>query len=242
MTPKRRKTPSRKSWNKLSHQIIESGYPQKLWTPASTYALGYLEQGRPDFDIPHTQAVVCWAFRLATDYNRRVAEGAIENSAPVDVNVLVSAALFHDIGYYGKFDEDPGLAEISNRKAEHMVVGARMAKKFFETLPIPFFDEEQINQICHLVSVHDNLNEIHSIEETILLEADTLGAIDINWVEPTYQGEQALEGYLERDRTRKRHELFQTPLARESLDEKLKTYRQFVIDRDFNGVDPTLKP
>jgi len=242
MTPERGKTPGRESWENLSHQIIEFGYPQQLWTLASNYAFKYLKQGRPDFDVPHTQAVVHWAFHLSTDYNRRVTERAIENGPPVDVSVLVTAALFHDIGYYGEFAEDPGLAEISDRKAKHMAVGAKMVGNFFESLTTPFFNKKQIHQICHLVSVHDNLDKIHKMDEVILLEADTLGAIDVDWVEPTFQGNQALEGYLERDRTRRRHNLFQTLLGRESLGEKLQAYRQFVIDRDFNGVDPNLTP
>lgn len=65
--------------------------------------------------------------------------------------------------------------------------------------------------------------------------ADTLGAIDTNWVEPTYTGQGVLE-YLERSRTAKRHSLFETPLAKQVLEQKITAYTKHIIERDF-GVE-----
>ena len=54
-------------------------------------ALKILEQGRGDWDVPHTLAVVYWMKKLIKK------EGG-------DPKILVTAAYFHDIGYIDLID------------------------------------------------------------------------------------------------------------------------------------------
>lgn len=217
--------------------IIDSGYPEPLWDMVKGFSLRYLEKGRIGWDVPHTKSVVNWVFLLATDYNRRVENGEISEGSLVDVSVLVTAAWLHDIGYHGEFGEEARLDQVMDKKAKHMVVGADMAKTLLEENATDYLNREQISQVVKLISVHDDLENITSTEEAILLEADTLGAIDVSWVEPTYRGDEALE-YLSRDRAQKRYNLFRTPLGTESLSVLIGRFEQFIIDRDFGGISP----
>jgi putative nucleotidyltransferase with HDIG domain len=227
-----------RDWKRLSLHIISDGLPKELWRQASEYAFSYLEQGRPDFDVNHTKAVVSWAYQLANNHNQQ------PGVKPVSVKVLVTAALFHDIGYHGEFNDDPDLQAISDKKKHHMIAGARMAKKFFKQEKDHSFTDEQINQISYLISIHDNLEQIAeeaSPEARILMEADTLGAIDVEWVHPTFKGKQALK-YLNRDRTIARYVLFETPLALVYLPERRREYIKFIQKRDEVIYDgPTLE-
>ncbi len=233
MTTERSEQIGQNKWEQLSQEIISSGYPKELWNQISEYAFEYLEQGRPNFDVNHTKAVVYWAFILGQTHNEQVQE-----QDKVDLNLLLSAALFHDIGYHGQFEDKAYLRQVTDKKQRHMLVGEKMTLDFFESLKINPFSEEKIDNIAFLVSIHDNLELVELAEDKgihearILLEADTIGAIDLEWVEPTYTGQGALE-YLERPRTAQRHKLFKTPLAREILDQKIFDFSKHIIQRDF---------
>ena len=61
--------------------------------------------------------------------------------------------------------------------------------------------------------------------------------MDVSWVKPTYEGEQALS-FPDRDKTQKRLSLFKTNLGKVVLPEIIEEFKQFVIDRDFDGKDP----
>ncbi len=211
----------------IENGIIENGYPAKLWESVKTFALSYLRKGRPDFDVPHTKAVVYWVYRLATDYNEKVRAGDIGGEM-VDSVVLITAAWLHDIGYYGEFNDVASLGQISSKKERHMIVGAEMADKFLHERAFDILSEGQIKQIVHLVRVHDNLEETKTMPETILLEADTLGAMDTDWVKPTFRGREAWD-YLNRERTRKRWNMFRTPLGKESLKKVVDRFKQFAF-------------
>ena len=218
----------------VKEEIIAGGYPVELWRLTETFALSYLRKGRPGFDVPHTKAVVYWAHRLVADYNERVREGDISGEE-VDSVVLITAAWLHDIGYYGEFDDSAaGLRQVASKKEKHMIVGAKLADDFLHKKALGILSEEQIEQIVHLIRVHDNLEAIRTMPETILLEADTLGARDVNWVKPTFKGQEALD-YLDRERTRKREALFRTPLGKTSIEEITRRFRQFIMERDFGG-------
>lgn len=157
----------------------EKEIPQDLRTTLENYALGFLRQGRKDWDEPHTRAVVYYAELIARK------EG-------LDVLVLVSAAWLHDIGYYGQFKpgESEQFGEVMDRKKAHMVEGAKMAEDFLKRPEIqPFYTQEQRDRVVHLVSVHDKIEELREIDEIALMEADTLGAIDIERVKPTFNKE-----------------------------------------------------
>src|SRR3990167_7642145 len=111
--------------------------PQSLESALESYALGFLRQGRKEWDEPHTRAVVYYAGEIAK------AEG-------LDALVLVTAAWLHDIGYYGMFkqDESRQYDTVMDRKTAHMVNGARLAEEFLKRPDIqPFYTPGQIEMI-----------------------------------------------------------------------------------------------
>jgi len=97
-----------------------------------------------------------------------------------------------------------------DRKTAHMFEGARLAVEFLKRPEIqPFYTLEQIDRIVHLVLVHDKIEELQDLEEIALMEADTLGAIDIDRVKPTFDKENA-EKYINNDLTLRRFPRFLT--------------------------------
>lgn len=141
------------------------------------FALQFLKQGRENWDVPHTRAVVYYAERLAVD-------------AHLDVLVLTTTAWLHDIGYYGLFQEgkSSSLLEVKDKKVAHMEVGAKMAREFLENKNIKQnYTPEQIERVVHLVLVHDKIAKLKETDELIFMEADTLGSIDLSRVTPTFE-------------------------------------------------------
>ncbi len=195
-------------------------YPRELREVIEGYAMVILAEGRPGWDVPHTLAVVRWAYELA-----------LENS--LDVKVVVTAAYLHDVGYYGLFEESEvaGLTQVMNRKERHMVVGAEMVKRFLEG--VEGLTEVQKARVVHLVGIHDKVGELNAVDELVLMEADSLGAIDVDWVEPTYKGIEALD-YLD-TRMIKRRARFITPMAMDAYDRLAERFRDRIMERDFDG-------
>lgn len=227
-----------KKWQETREEILNSRkYPQSLWEIVEEFAEGLLSKGRLEFDVPHTHGVVSWAYKLSVALNEQIASGEIKEEELIDFKVIITAAWLHDIGYYGQFDGIANLSQVFDKKAMHVIVGAEMAKKFLEKNASNFLSVMQIDQIVHLVRVHDDLDDISTMLELILAEADSLGMLDIDRVEPTYKGEEAFN-FPDIPRFRKRISLFKTKLGRESLPGVIEKFRQFVIDRDFDGKDP----
>lgn len=196
-------------------------YPKELRDLVEGYTLGILLHGRPGWDVPHTLAVVNWANKLA-------------RSQGLDIKVLITAAYLHDIGYFGQFEGlvSADLDKVMDKKERHMVVGAAMATSFLGSDEIrKYLTTAQIERIIHLVSVHDRVGILSSIDEIVLMEADSLGAIDIDFVEPTYKGKEAIY-YLE-TRMIKRRSGFVTPAAMRAYDDLAERFRVFVELRDF---------
>jgi hypothetical protein len=230
--------PNQEKWKQVRSSIINSeDYPSELWYLVEEFAEDFLVKGRPDFDVPHTHGVVYWAYTLATAFNKQIEIGEIRDEEPIDIVVLVTAAWLHDIGYYGQFDEVADYSAVYDKKAMHMVVGAKMARDFLESLVVQFLTVSQIEQVVHLITVHDDLDKIVTLLETMLVESDTLGMMDIEWVEPTYQGVEALD-FPDRPRAQKRFQIFKTKLGTSSLREVIERFKEFIIDRDFDGEDP----
>lgn len=202
-------------------RIEAAGYPEELRVLVENYALEILSRGRPGWDVPHTLAVVNWANKLA-------------RIAGFDVKVLITASYLHDIGYYGQFEglESAALDKVMDKKEKHMAVGAVMAASFLSSPEIgKYLTEDQIKRIVYLISVHDRVEQLKEPDELVLMEADSLGAIDIDFVEPTYKGEEALF-YLE-TRMIKRRKRFVTPEAMQAYDDLAERFRTFVESRDF---------
>lgn len=137
-----------------------------------------LEDGRADFDKPHTVAVVHWLKEI------------IKNTDDLNLDkvVLLIAAYSHDWGYAGLFKKGQQLkyCDVKAMKSEHMKLGAEKLERFLSDNFFSFLTSSQKQRAVHLVAIHDKLDALKEVDELILMEADTLGALDINFVKPTF--------------------------------------------------------
>lgn len=137
-----------------------------------------LEDGRPNWDLPHTKAVV---FHV---------EEIIKHTPSLNLNpyIMVIAAWCHDWGYAELYKDgkDKNYDEMMKIKPLHMSIGGEKTKKLLEEDPFDFLNSEQKREIVHLVEIHDNLSALKSVNELVLMEADTLGGMDISFVTPTF--------------------------------------------------------
>lgn len=200
--------------------VYTRGVVERAGQQIENFALEYLCQGREDWDEPHTRAVVYYAEKLA------LASG-------LDVLVFTTAAWLHDIGYFGLFEDGEAgqYAQITDRKKLHMEIGAKMAKDLLNSPGIrEFYTPEQIEQIVHLVGTHDKLTELLVPEEFVFVEADTLGAIDLTRVVPTFDKVNGLK-YIESLRKR-RVPLFVSDLGKEYLAELLPKFEAYFMEME----------
>lgn len=138
-------------------------------------ALKYLKYGRIEWDIPHTLCSVYWIKKIV-------------KKEKGNERILVTAAYLHDIGYSGLFKTKKiGHGNVLRKKGLHMEVGAEIAKK--ELQKLKYFSKKEIDEICHLVSMHDKLGKIKTKNEILLMESDSLGMIDVKKVTPSFDPE-----------------------------------------------------
>lgn len=188
---------------------------QLLLQEAEFFATPFLEQGRGGWDLAHTKAVVHYAGLLA------------ENEGE-DKVVLQTTGWLHDIGYFGQFTEieSKKYETIKDKKALHMVIGAEKAREFLEKDVIKsLLSAEQRERIIYLVGIHDKLEELKTKDELILMEADTLGAIDLDRVTPSFDKEGRIKyaaGLKERRKPK-----FITKLGIELLDQLLPKFKEY---------------
>ncbi len=140
-------------------------------------------QGRKDYDKPHTEAVVYWLKELLARLDNL--DGF--DSPDLDPAVLITAAYAHDWGYAGLFaDADSRwLNNIIDRKKLHMQRGAEKIEQLLYQRLNNYFTDRQKWRIVHLVAVHDQVRELKDEDELLLMEADTLGMLDVERVTPT---------------------------------------------------------
>jgi HD superfamily phosphodiesterase len=149
-------------------------------------ASSYLLQGRKAWDLPHTKAVVRFAIEIAEQEKQ-------------DKLILFTASWFHDTGYAGLFDtkDSNNMQNILDRKKLHMEKGAEYVKEFLDRSDIrEFYTTSQRARIVHLVSIHDKLKELKDLDEMILMEADTLGALNPEGVTRSLD-EQSQKRYMQ---------------------------------------------
>jgi len=139
--------------------------------------LKYLEKGRPGWDIPHTLASVYWMKQLL-----KYEKG--------DPKTLLSVMYLHDIGYSlgvgnkDVFDKKPNFKKQMDSKENHMTLGARYAKKILTELAD--FTGSEIKKIVYLVRNHDYVENIKTLDQQLVFEADSLGQIDRERAKPTF--------------------------------------------------------
>lgn len=179
-----------------------------------------LLKGRKDFDLPHTKAVVHWMKELLTSLS----------NVKLDSQVLITAAYAHDWGYIGLFDginsNDP--KEIAKKKPLHMEKGAEFITNLIETKLSNYFTDEQKKQAAHLVFMHDRVEKLHTEEEKLIMEADTLGMLDSDRAAPTFSKEDNAR-FIERDVKARRIPKFMHSQAKE-IAERLITKREHYFD------------
>ncbi|NMB57328.1 HD domain-containing protein [Candidatus Beckwithbacteria bacterium] len=103
-------------------------------------ALPYYKKGREADDLHHLVVAKMMQYLL-------------KEYSDLDQEVMMVAALLHDIGY-SKFSKQEKKIHWANKiKKIHMQYGAELAKKVLLKLN---FSEEKIKIICEIISVHDN--------------------------------------------------------------------------------------
>lgn len=137
-----------------------------------------LEAGRPNWDKPHTQTVVGHI------------KAIIGNSPKLDLDkdVLIIAAYAHDWGYVGLFKraETVDLNKVMNAKEAHMRIGAGKLSELLRNEAFDSLSEKQKQRAIHLVQVHDKVETLQDPDELVLMEADTLGGLDVDKVKPSF--------------------------------------------------------
>jgi putative nucleotidyltransferase with HDIG domain len=150
-----------------------------------TFATPFLELGRGGWDLAHTKAVVYYAGLLAKEEDQ-------------DIQVLQVTAWLHDIGYFGQFSEGEGgnYKVVKDKKKIHMLIGAEKSREFLERDEIKdLLTTAQKERIIHLVGIHDDLERLVDPDEIVFMEADTLGAIDLSRVTPSFD-KNGLKNYI----------------------------------------------
>lgn len=158
---------------------------------AEEYIFPILMKGNPTWDKPHAQAV---AYHI-----NKIIEG--NPDLGLDPVVMILAAYLHDIGYSRYYKEGLALTkdEYMNAKKTHMEIGVQMARGILNKIKLP---EAQRSGILHLISVHDKIEQLATVEELCFMEADTLGGLDVNFSKPTFTQRENLE-YMDSLRKRR---------------------------------------
>ena len=136
-----------------------------------------LKKGKPNWDVPHT--------KLAVEYMRQLIRANGGNEL-----ILISTMYLHDIGYVGLLKKGHTLKDYKKVTDKHMEVGAREAERILKELRYP---KKAIDKITHLVRMHDKVKELSTKEELLVMEADTLAALNTKRVKPTYIKEDYLK-------------------------------------------------
>lgn len=178
--------------------------------------LSDLERGRPNWDAPHTLAVV------------KHIKNIIKNNSEFDLDeaVLIIAAYAHDWGYVGMFDETIEMKDIGNAKKAHMELGARKLEKLLKDDYYNFLSKKQKSRAVHLVKVHDKLSRLNDIDELVLMEADTLAGMDVGAVEPTLSVSD-LRRYISKSE-KNRVSKFITKYSKDKVQDMLKKYHEYI--------------
>ena len=124
---------------------------KKVFNEIESYMLECVKESAHDKE--HIYRVLNYSLYLAEDENN------------VDYDVLITAAILHDIGRDGK-------------KKDHATIGAEMANSFLLTIDFP---KEKIEAVCHAIRFHNNNNysKQQTLEAKILYDADKLDAVGV---------------------------------------------------------------
>jgi len=136
-----------------------------------------LEMGRPNWDRPHTESVIFYIKEIIRHTKK----------LSLDSDVLIIAAYAHDWGYANLFQKGQyvGNIDIDEVKKLHARISVEKITKLLESPNFNHLQEKQKARICHLVFIHDDIETLKKTDELVLMEADTLGQLDISRISPT---------------------------------------------------------
>lgn len=140
-----------------------------------------LDRGRPDWDKPHTQAVVHYAKEIMTHHPE----------LNLDEDVIIISAYAHDWGYADLFEDGKpaNFDNIKQLKNLHAEIGAKNIENLLKLDIFNYLSDSQKDRIRHLVHKHDKLDELKDTYELVLMEADTLGMLDVTRTPKTFDKE-----------------------------------------------------
>jgi putative nucleotidyltransferase with HDIG domain len=150
---------------------------QELENQLKQILLKYFEKS--SWNYKHSLATAVWIKKLMRSRDNE--------------KVLVTAAYLHDIGYGSLISSDYTLEERIAAKKEHGKIGSEEAKKILTKLN---YSKEEIKEICHLILIHDELPNLKTRNEILLMEADSLSAIDYERC-PSSITEEELKRYFQ---------------------------------------------
>ena len=175
----------------------------------------YLTNGRPNWDIPHTKAVVYWAKVICLK----------EKVDHENTKIIISSAYLHDIGYsFTKVEAN--YSSVNRAKDDHMLIGAQETKKIL--YKIGLYSDAEIIEISNIVLRHDILNRNFTLNEQILIEADSLAQLDRKRVKPNFN--QADYNKFIMDYQKKRKPVFKTVGGHEILKDLWPVAKNYKIN------------
>lgn len=184
-----------------------------------------LERGRPEQDKPHTEAAVI-KLKEILDH---------ESHRQLDKAVLLVAVYAHDWGYAGLFEGGRSIQrdEMKEAKLAHMELGANKLQVFLEDEFFSYLTDEQKERAVYLVRIHDLASEWVDDDVKVLMEADSLAALDVDLVEPTFNSESN-ERWIERVVKPIRIPAFLTDYSKGEVERLMEKRREY-FDKKFSG-------
>lgn len=186
-----------------------------------THIFPELERGRPNFDKPHTQGVVHHIKEIIK----------LNPQLNLDQDVLIISAYAHDWGYAGLFQDGRpiNLDRVKEEKLLHAKLSAEYVTKLLQNSIFDYLSDKRKARIAHLVAMHDRLEELKDTDELILMEADTLGGLDVAFITPTFDwnsNERVMNGSRNR-----RQPLLITDYAKEMYEKVFQSRIDFYVNK-----------
>ena len=133
---------------------------KELFSAIEAYMQSTVKESAHDGE--HIYRVLGYCLRLA------------EKETNVDYDVLLAAALLHDIGRNGK-------------QGGHHLVGAEMAREFLQTTDFP---AGKIDAVCHAIRTHSSscYGQQQTLEAKLLYDADKLDSLGVMGIARSFMG------------------------------------------------------
>jgi hypothetical protein len=176
-------------------------------------------KGRPQWDKPHTQAVVYWMKQLLPEINT-----GRPKAKQFNPKIMITAAYAHDWGYAGLFPNRKTLQSIDESipyKKLHMQRSVEKIERLIAQRLSGYFTQPEILRLTHLVSVHDHPPQLQDEDEILLMECDALGMLDTEQVHPTLSPKEN-EYFMKHSIYERRLPKFMHPEAKKVAEELIK--------------------